>query len=110
MSDLPADLLTSEQAAERLGVPYRTLMHWVENRLVVPFAVGPRKRAPRLWGPEHLERAAALKRLAVSRINRASRWALAEALLAEPDSGCGDYRAGWNDALAAVRKALESEE
>lgn len=53
----PPGLMTSDQVAERIGVPYRSLMHWVEGELVQPFSSGNHKRAARLWSERHIREA-----------------------------------------------------
>ncbi len=63
LEGVPPGYLTSEQAAEKLSVPYRSLMHWVENGLVSPFTAGPRRRAPRLWAEKHLREARVIRKL-----------------------------------------------
>ena len=54
--------LTSETAAEALGVPYRTLMSWVESGLLEPDRVigqykPGHKRPERRWSRKHLREA-----------------------------------------------------
>jgi excisionase family DNA binding protein len=61
-------MVTSEEAAEILGVPYRKLMRWVEKGLIKPYQAGTRKRAPRLWAPQHLREASLVRRLTEDRI------------------------------------------
>ena len=60
--------LTSADAAAALGLPYRTLMGWVESGLLEPeLAPGPyrdgHKRPARLWTEKNLREAAVLIRL-----------------------------------------------
>ena len=60
--------LTSADAAAALGLPYRTLMGWVESGLLEPeLAPGPyrdgHKRPARVWAEKNLREAAVLIRL-----------------------------------------------
>ena len=66
--EVPPGLVTSEHVASTLGVPYRSLMRWVEEELVSPYCVGDRKRAPRLWGEKHMREARVIKTLRDERV------------------------------------------
>src|SRR5262249_51774759 len=55
--------LTSDEVAQMLRVPYRSLMRWVEEGLVQPFRVGKRVRAPRLWNEKHIREARVIRTL-----------------------------------------------
>jgi len=59
----PPGFVTSEDAAKLLGIPYRSLMHWVEYQLVEPYRAGNRQRAPRLWSEKHIREARVIKTL-----------------------------------------------
>jgi hypothetical protein len=48
LEDVFPQLLGSGEIAEALGVPYRSLMHWVEQGLVNPFAGSKGSRAAAL--------------------------------------------------------------
>jgi len=56
------ELYTSQQVAERAGVPYRTLMRWVEQGLIRPVVYGGRGKKTLFSKKDFLE-AAILARL-----------------------------------------------
>jgi excisionase family DNA binding protein len=58
----PLGLLTSEEVAERLGVPYRSLMRWTAEGLIESHAVG-KGNALRLWSEKHLREARVVAQL-----------------------------------------------
>jgi DNA-binding transcriptional MerR regulator len=58
----PESLRTSEQVAEQLGVPYRSLMRWAAEGLVQPLTFGKGNSA-RLWTERQINEARVVARL-----------------------------------------------
>src|SRR5262245_13546546 len=53
--EAPVEFYDSRTVAAQLGIPYRTLMYWVETGLVHPHAYSGRRRTPVLFSAKDVK-------------------------------------------------------
>lgn len=80
-----AGLRTSEQVAGLLNVPYRSLMRWVVDGLVEPYAIG-RGNPARLWSEKHVREVRIIARLRGEGVSMQKLKKVAEFLRARGDN------------------------